>query len=172
MEKSSVEAIVKTLSEHQVRYLIAGGLAVAAHGYVRFTADVDLILAIDEANLRRAVVALQSQGYRPRAPVEFSEFVDPRKRRQWASEKNMIVFSLHSPRHVATEIDLFLEPPLDFEKAYSTAALIELAPNVRGSFCSLTDLIALKEKVGRPQDLRDVAQLRRLQQEKDNEQGE
>jgi hypothetical protein len=169
MEKSSVEVIVKTLIEHQVRYLIAGGLAVAAHGYVRFTADVDLILATDEANLKRAVAALESLDYRSRAPVEFSEFIDPRNRQQWAGDKHMIVFSLYSPRHPATEIDLFLEPPLDFEKAYAAAANIELAPNVRGSFCSLNDLISLKEKGGRPQDLRDIAQLRRLQQENRNE---
>ncbi len=41
MERGSVEAIVAALNENQVQYLIVGGLAVVAHGYVRFTADVD-----------------------------------------------------------------------------------------------------------------------------------
>jgi len=45
--KRSVEAIVDALNAAGVRYLIAGGLAVVAHGYVRFTADVDLILDLE-----------------------------------------------------------------------------------------------------------------------------
>ena len=165
MQKSSVEAIVKVLNEHRVRYLIAGGLAVVAHGYVRFTADVDLILATDEANLRRAVSALESLGYRSRAPVNFSEFVNPQSRKQWAIEKNMKVFSLFSAQHPATEIDLFLEPPLDFGKAYLAAKRIEIVPGLMGPFCSLDDLIALKEQAGRPRDLEDISHLRRIEKE-------
>jgi len=41
MEKHSVDAIVGALNMANVRYLVAGGLAVVAQGYVRFTADVD-----------------------------------------------------------------------------------------------------------------------------------
>lgn len=43
MEKNSVEAIVGALNEAGVRYLIVGGMAVVAHGYLRFTADLDLM---------------------------------------------------------------------------------------------------------------------------------
>jgi len=39
-----VESIVVALNAAKVRFLIVGGLAVAAHGYLRFTADVDLVL--------------------------------------------------------------------------------------------------------------------------------
>ena len=77
MEKHSVEAIARQLSRKQVRYLIAGGLAVVAHGYVRFTADVDLLLAMDSGNLSAAVSTLQELRYRPRAPVNFEQFIDP-----------------------------------------------------------------------------------------------
>ena len=76
MRKQSVEAIVRSLNAGDVRFLIAGGLAVAAHGYLRFTADVDLVLDFDDDNVRRAVVALAALGYRPRAPVPIDEFAD------------------------------------------------------------------------------------------------
>lgn len=33
---------LKLLAEHEVRYLLIGGYAVAHHGYVRGTADMDL----------------------------------------------------------------------------------------------------------------------------------
>jgi len=165
MEKSSVEAIVTALNRGQVRYLIAGGLAVVAHGLIRLTTDVDLILAVDEPNLRRAVEALKTLDYRPRAPVAFEEFADAGLRRKWASEKGMVVFSVFSPQHGATEVDLFLEPPLDFDAAHGRAARMEVAPGVAAAFCAIDDLIEIKRRAGRPIDLKDVAELRRLQNE-------
>jgi hypothetical protein len=91
-----------------------------------------------------------------------TDFVDPAKRREWATQKNMTVFSLFSPQHAATEIVLFLEPPLDFEQLFSRAVQLEIVPGLTARFCSVADLIAMKEKVARPQDLADVAELRRL----------
>ena len=99
MDRSSVEEILRVLGEYKVRYLIVGGLAVAAHGYVRFTADVDLVLAFDGGNLAAALAAFRSLRYQPRAPVPMDDFLDESKRRQWIQEKNMMVFSLFSPAH-------------------------------------------------------------------------
>src|SRR5213594_3994299 len=61
MKRDSVVAIVAALNGNQVQYLIVGGLAVVAHGYVRFTADVDLLLSVDPDNLKRTVEALNSR---------------------------------------------------------------------------------------------------------------
>ena len=162
MEKSSVEAIVATLNKHRVQYLIVGGLAVVAHGYVRFTADVDLMVSVDPPNLTRMVAAMKELGYQPRAPVGLDEFLDPSARQRWAKEKNMTVFSLFSDAHRATEVDLFLEPPIDFDGAYDRAIRHEVAPGVEAVFCSLEDLIVLKTKAGRPRDREDIENLRRL----------
>lgn len=68
MKLASLEAIVRALNEGNVRYLIAGGLAVNAHGYVRFTQDVDLVIALDSANIVRAFEMLAKLGYRPAVP--------------------------------------------------------------------------------------------------------
>ena len=162
MEKHSVEAIVGALNMANVRYLVAGGLAVVAHGYVRFTADVDLIVDLEPANVMRAVTALESLGYRPRAPVAFAEFADPQKRAQWVRDKNLTVFSLYSPQHVLTEIDLFVELPLDFEAAYRSAVRKEVASGVAATFIGIRDLRRLKERAGRPQDLLDLEKLKSL----------
>jgi hypothetical protein len=162
MDKTGVQAIVLALNRHQVRYLIAGGLAVVAHGFVRFTADVDLILAVEEPNLAGAVSALKELDYRPRAPVPFEQFLDGTLRKKWAIEKGMKVFSLYSPKHSATEVDLFLEPPLDFSAAYARAARMELAPGISATFCGFDDLIDLKTRAGRAVDREDILQLRKL----------
>ena len=162
MEKSSIEQIVRALNEHQVRYLIVGGLAVVAHGYVRFTADVDIVLAFDETNLASAIQSFEKLQYSPRVPVAITEFLDAENRRQWAVDRHMTVFSLFSAAHAATEIDLFVESPFDFESAYANAARLEVAPGVLATFCSVIDLIALKARAGRANDLDDIAQLRHI----------
>ena len=46
MNLASLEAIVGALNTAGVRYLVAGGLAVGAHGYPRFTMDVDLVVQL------------------------------------------------------------------------------------------------------------------------------
>ena len=54
MKLASFEAIVRALSEAGVRYLIAGGLAVNAHGYLRFTKDADFVVQVIPDNIKRA----------------------------------------------------------------------------------------------------------------------
>jgi hypothetical protein len=140
MKRDSVVAIVDGLNQNQVRYLIVGGLAVVAHGYVRFTADVDLLLSVQADNLKRA----------------------------WAEEKNMTVFSLFSDIHPATEIDLFLEPPIDFDGAYARAIRKEVASGTIATFCSLSDLIELKTLSDRPVDREDIEKLKLFLEDSDD----
>ncbi len=52
MHYESITTLIKNLNDAAVEYLVVGGLAVVAHGYVRFTADVDLLLGLDHANVK------------------------------------------------------------------------------------------------------------------------
>lgn len=169
MQTRSVEAIVRALTAANVRYLVVGGLAVVAHGFVRFTADVDLVLDLDELNLHRAIAALTSLGYRPRAPVAFEQFLDPAKRALWVREKGLTVFSLYSPAHQATEVDVFVEAPFDFEEAYERAVRADVAPDLAATFAGLDDLIALKRRAGRPQDALDIEGLTAVREGRDRD---
>lgn len=74
----------------------------------------------------------------------------------------MTVFSLLSEAHRATEVDLFLEPPIDFETAFGRRTRKEVAPGIEASFCSLEDLIEMKARANRPRDREDIESLRRL----------
>jgi len=164
MQKESVERIFQALNDASVRYQVAGGLAVVAHGYVRFTADVDLIVDLQDGNVRRAIAALAALGYRPRPPVPLEQFADGSARRRWVVEKGLTLFSLHSPQHPMTEIDLFVEPPLNFETAYQSRLQVNLASGIQATFVGYDDLVALKRQAGRPQDLVDLDQLRTIKE--------
>lgn len=163
MERRSVEAIIRALNGSDVRYLVVGGLAVVAHGHARFTGDVDLVLDLDPDNALRAVEALAALDYRPRAPVPIREFAEAARRREWIVSKGLTVFSLSSPAHPATEVDLFVEDPFDFAAVHDRSVRLEVAPGLIGTFISRPDLITMKRGAGRPLDLEDARILESLE---------
>jgi hypothetical protein len=48
-----VLGLFAALGQAQARYLVVGGVAVVLHGHPRFTADLDLVVALDPDNVRR-----------------------------------------------------------------------------------------------------------------------
>ena len=159
-----IEAIVEALNRAQVRYLVVGGVAVVLHGYLRTTADLDLVVQLAPENALRAVKALAALQYRPRAPVSFEAFAQQEARESWLREKGLTVFSLWSPAHSTLEIDLFVSEPFDFEVVYARALRVPLERS-EAMVIALDDLIALKRRVNRPHDQEDVAALETLKGE-------
>lgn len=164
MQVHSVEAIVGGWNRAGVRYLIAGGLAVVAYGHFRFTVDVDAILEFEAENLSRALQVLEALGYTPRVPVSLPDLADEEKRRVLRDERNMLVlsFSSHGSEHRMTEVDIFVDQPLDFAAAYERAQSLPLPSGVVATCVSLQDLLDLKRRAGRPQDLADIDQLSQI----------
>ena len=59
----TVAQLASDLERHGIEYMVIGAVALAAHGYPRFTADVDLVLTADGLEkFHRELVGL---GYRP-----------------------------------------------------------------------------------------------------------
>lgn len=160
MKLSSVESIVSALNVADVRYIVVGGLAVNAHGYLRFTNDLDLVLQLVPDNVRRALAAFASLGYQPAIPVAAADFADPHKRKNWIREKGMQVLQLWSEVHLETPIDLFVEEPFPFDAEYQNALVKNLHGVTEVRFASVPTLIRMKEDAGREQDRIDVEHLR------------
>lgn len=53
-------ALARALEARQVDYVLVGGMALAAHGLLRATEDIDLFVATDEGNVERLRAALRS----------------------------------------------------------------------------------------------------------------
>jgi predicted nucleotidyltransferase len=162
MQLRSVQTIFRRLNEAGVRYVVVGGLAVVVHGYQRFTSDVDLMLDLDEDNVRRALEVLKNEGFAPRIPVPMEMFADAAMRESWVRDKNMLAYGLDSEQHRMTHVDLFVKNPVDFEATYAQAVRQKIG-DVEIVVISLDGLIYLKELAGRTQDKLDVENLRRLQ---------
>jgi hypothetical protein len=159
MIETDLEQIFDALNGHRVRYLVVGGLAVAAHGHPRFTADVELVVALDRENALRTIQALGGLGYRPLAPVSSDAFADASVRHGWIEEKGMMVFQLLSAQRPETPIDLFVQEPFDFEAEYAIAPRMELAAGRSVPVVSYATLIAMKASARRPKDLEDITNL-------------
>jgi len=54
---------LQSLNDHQVRYLLVGGYAVAYHGYPRSTADMDVWVAMELTNVQAVLAAIQAFGF-------------------------------------------------------------------------------------------------------------
>ena len=171
MAESDFERVFAVLAGAEVRYFVVGGVAVVLHGYLRFTADVDLVVALDRDNVLAALRALASLDYRPRAAVNMEDFGDAALREEWVTEKGLMVFSLWSPLMPATEIDLFVREPVPFEEAWSRVVHADLG-GVDVPVASLSDLIALKRNAGRPKDLLDAEELEKIAQRSRSDDGQ
>jgi hypothetical protein len=162
MRFGSFEAIMAALSAAKVRYLVAGGVAVNAHGFLRQTKDADLVVQLVPENVRALYSALESLGYRPIVPVTASQFGDAELREMLIREKNMKVLQFFSDQHRETPVDVFVFEPFPFDAEYDRAMIKPLGSAIRVPFVSLHTLIEMKTAVGRTQDRVDVENLRLL----------
>lgn len=159
MKLNSFVLVARALEEAGVRYLVAGGLAVNAHGYLRYTKDVDLIVQLVPENIINTFAALASIGYKPLVPITASQFADAEMRNGWVREKNMTVLQFWSDAHRETPIDVFAAEPFPFEEEYARSLSKPLG-SVDVRFVSIATLIDMKAAVGRQQDLIDVEHLK------------
>ncbi|HSI80873.1 MAG TPA: hypothetical protein VK919_09505 [Solirubrobacterales bacterium] len=147
-------AILAVLHTHLVDFLVVGGLAVIAHGYTRFTQDLDILPSPADANAARLAAALReleavAAGMRgERLPLDLTH-----------PESLVVGNYFLITKHGA--MDLFNGPRPDLLRYRRLdAAAVEL--EVLGTtikVISKADLIAMKREAGRPKDLADIAAL-------------
>lgn len=149
--------ILRTLAEHEVAYVLIGGLAVAAHGAPRGTFDVDIIPAPEPENWERLAAALSELG--PPELVQDSDFrsLDPTDPFDLARSKHIAI------RTDAGRIDVLnrLRAAGPYDDLRAKAMLTEVV-GVEVRVVDLDTLIRLKREAGRDQDLRDIAELTAL----------
>jgi hypothetical protein len=130
---------IAMLLQREVRFLVVGGVAVNAHGFVRMTADFDFWVATDSINAAKVTDALREFGL-----GEFGADVFTR-------EGEIVQFG--RPPH---RIDILTSiTAVEFEAAYARRVMADME-GMRLPFIALDDLMRNKRAVGRPKDLADV----------------
>jgi hypothetical protein len=152
---SFVARVGSALSAAGVRYAVVGGYAVALHGAVRGTVDVDVILAWNSRSLEAAECALKSLGLVSRLPISAAEVF--RFRDEYIRNRNLIAWNFYNPKDLSEQLDIVITADLKGKKV-STVKTPDGPIRVLGR----EDLIVMKRASGRPQDLEDAAALERL----------
>ncbi|MHC4638404.1 MAG: DUF6036 family nucleotidyltransferase [Planctomycetota bacterium] len=155
------EEVFRHLNKAKVDYIVVGGVALVLHGVVRLTADLDLMIYLEEKNIRKFVKTIQNLGFRPRVPMKSEDIVDPLVRQRLRQEKNMKVFSFYHPKEAISLVDVLIDEPLDYQKIKAHVEKMKVG-KLLVPVISSDDLIALKKISGRPQDLADIESLRQI----------
>jgi len=139
--------LLSEFSEKGVEFLIIGAHALAAHGHVRATKDLDVWVRAAPANAARIIEALRSFGA-PIGDVTAADFSAPGITFQIGVAPVRI--------DIITEID-----GVEFDGAW-TRRLLKTIDGLAVGVISFDDLIANKQASGRLQDLADVEALQKL----------
>ena len=138
-------ALLRRLDQSGVEFVVVGGIAAIAHGSPRFTFDLDIVFATDEANLRRLSAALLDLNAKLHGVVDEVPFVpDPRALRQ----VRLLCLSTDEGR-----LDVMVQP--DGSKGYDQLLAGSIEAVVEGTairVAGIDDLIAMKKAAGRPKD--------------------
>ncbi len=150
-----MERVVSALRQARVRFAIVGGHAVALHGAVRGTLDIDLVLTFSRENFTAAETALNRMGLQSRLPLKAEEVFDFRE--EYIRNRNLMAWSFVNPADPTEIVDVILTEDLETMQ-------VDMVPvgGLRLPVVAVADLIRMKEKSGRPQDLEDVQALRRI----------
>jgi hypothetical protein len=156
-------SVLSALSEAGVPFVVVGGVAVNLQGVPRFTADLDLAVALEGSVLAVASRVLHGLGLRNRLPVGEDELARPGAVREWIDERNLRAFTFVDPADPLREVDLVLDSPVPFEEMLRTADRLS-SGSLTLAVASIAVLIRMKSGTGRAQDASDVEALRRLQE--------
>src|SRR4030065_1358686 len=118
--------LFKVLNDAKVQYVVVGGLATVLHGYARLTADIDLVINLEQREAEKAISAILACGLKPRLPVDPMQFTDKAIREGWIKDKNMRVFSFYQPDNPLMILDVFVREPIPFKEMAQRPAPLHL----------------------------------------------
>jgi hypothetical protein len=133
---------LKSLDAHNARFLLIGGYAVNAFGYVRNTVDMDVWIASDADNQQRVLQAIRDFAF-PAAPADLLHAADAMVRMGQPPLRIEVLKRISG---------------LEFEECWLRRVIIE-DDDLRIPMISLDDLKRNKRASGRKKDLLDLDEL-------------
>ncbi len=147
-----VRSFIRAANKHGVRMIMVGGGAVNWHGYKRHSADVDFWLDMSQGNLKNLSIALRDIGL---DLIEFPTSV---------LEGFQNISLKFSPTDLDVELITRFSVNKTFREAYASSIRVQpdVDPLVYWMVMAFDDLIISKEKAGRPKDVLDILELKRI----------
>ena len=151
-----IQRLCLALDKVNVPYAIVGGYAVALHGVIRGTVDVDIAIEWSLTNLQNTENAFKGMGLVSLIPIT-AEMVF-HFREEYIQNRNLIAWNFYDPSNPLNQVDVVIN--YDLKGAHNTKKIQTSLGTI--SILSLSELIKMKEASGRSQDLEDVKALKNL----------
>lgn len=151
--------IIDRFNHHGVRYAVVGGYALALHGIVRATVDVDLVLNLRLKDFELAEQALGTLGLQSRLPIRAQDVI--KMRQEYIDNRNLLAWSFVDYKDPSKQVDILINRDL---KDIEVETISIGGRKIR--VASLKELLKMKTEAGRPQDLVDSEKIREKLSEK------
>jgi len=158
-----IAALLRSLNEARVRYVIVGGLAVQLHGFLRSTFDIDLTLAMDDTNLSAFIDVANEFQLRPVVPVAIDSLRDADQIDRWHRDKGMLAFALREADPGGFVVDVLVRPEVPFDDLESRAATDEFFGR-QLRIAAIDAPLTMKRAPNKPKDLLDNPALQKIKQ--------
>lgn len=150
-----LKRLAQSMQKKGIDYALVGGYAVALHGAVRGTLDVDVIVQINEESLVKTEHALNEIGLQSRLPISAQDVA--RFRDEYINNRNMVAWSFINPTDPSEVVDIVITEDLRDLKTVRKKVAGTIVPVLE-----INELIEMKRRSGRPQDLEDIKALEEL----------
>lgn len=150
-----IHDVCAALENAKIPYAIVGGYAVALHGVIRGTIDIDIAIHWTQKNLEKVENALKQMGLVSLIPIEANNLFHFRD--EYIQKRHLIAWNFYDPKNPVNQVDIIIN--YDLKDAH-TKTINTSSGKVK--VLSREDLIVMKTASGRPQDLEDVKALENL----------
>ncbi len=152
MDSNRFRAILRTLADREVSFIVVGGVAAVLDGAPVNTFDVDIVHSRDPENLTRLLAALQELDARYRHRPEFRP-----DESHLAATGHQLLLTRFGPLDVLGAIG----GGWTYADLLPRSQLMEVAPGLAVRVLDLETIIQIKEEVGGEKDLAVLPVLRR-----------
>jgi predicted nucleotidyltransferase len=149
------DEIIRVLVENRVDFVVIGGVAVQAHGYIRLTQDLDVIVRPDILNATRLSEALIEL----EAEVRTGGTLKLTNPHQLLRAPQVPVLTRAGPLDVVN-VEHVAGAPRSYDALQDAALRVNL-DGLDVQVAGLSDLIRMKRAAGREHDLADIEALTR-----------
>ena len=154
------EEILTEFQKQKVKYVIVGGIAVNLLGFLRSTADMDILVEMSNDNLKKVVGILKAKGYHVKQPVDPMEIANEKLRHDWIHNKHMKAFNFYKEDELK-EVDIIIESPVSYEEVKKDTLKFKIEDTML-PVISIDNLIKMKKNTGRNVDKFDIEELRKI----------
>ena len=149
LEKDILD-FVALCNKHEVRYLVIGGYAVSIHGHPRSTKDIDVCIEMSELNASKMISVINEFGFGS-LKLNKEDFL----------KKDLVTQLGFPPLRIDILSDL---DGVNFEEAWNNKKIVTFE-HVPVNFIGYNELLIVKQKSGRSQDIADIELLKKRNKE-------